>query len=100
MIPHITLGLFVAVVRMSAEHGITHWCAVMEPALLRLLRRFSVRFDLAGSLIDYRGKRQPCVAAVDAILARGYHECHDAWKLATQNGTVWPAPTVEHKKVA
>lgn len=97
MIPHITLGLLAAVVHMSAAHGITHWCAVMEPALLRLLRRFSVRFDPIGPFIDYRGKRQPCAASVDDVLTTGFHECHDAWKVVTQNGAVWPAPAMPQR---
>src|SRR3569832_956630 len=37
LIPHITVGLFAAIVRMSAEHHIRYWYAVMEPSLLRLL---------------------------------------------------------------
>ena len=37
MIPHISLGLMRSVVAMTAQSGMTHLCAVMEPALLRLL---------------------------------------------------------------
>ncbi len=91
IIPHITLGLFVAIVHMSAKHGITHWYAVMEPALRRLLKRFSIDFTAIGPMIDYHGKRQPCVAAVGEVLAKMEANCPDVWKLITDNGKVWPS---------
>jgi len=88
--PHITVGLFAAIVQMSAEQGITHWLAVMEPTLLRLLRRFGIRFERIGHDVDYHGRRRPTlgVAAdvVDGILA----ERPDIWDLVTQGGHYLP----------
>ena len=91
IIPHITLGLFAAIVQMSAKHGITHWYAVMEPALRRLLKRFSINFTTIGPMIDYHGKRQPCVAAVGEVLAEMEANCPDVWNLITDNGEIWPS---------
>lgn len=63
----LTFGLCVALMRLSAAHNITHWLAIMEPSLLRLLARFGVEFTPIGELIDYHGRRQPCYGRVDYI---------------------------------
>jgi hypothetical protein len=56
-------------------------CAVMAPALLRLLERFDLRFERLGPLIHYHGERQPCIAEAEALLdglARYHGEYHQA----------------------
>ncbi|MDA3920771.1 MAG: PEP-CTERM/exosortase system-associated acyltransferase [Salinisphaera sp.] len=68
--PLVTFGLFVALMRLSQLHGITHWLAVMEPSLLRLLSRFGISFTPIGGVIEYHGRRQPCYGAVDDIRRR------------------------------
>lgn len=86
VIPHITLGLMKAVAWMSHEHGITHLCAVMEPALLRLISRFGLFFTPLGPLVSYHGKRQPCFAAVES-LGRGVRDHRpEALELITEAG--------------
>ena len=65
--PLVTFGLFIALSRISIRNDITHWVAVMEPSLLRLLSRFGIRFHSIGGLIDYHGLRQPCYAEVQDI---------------------------------
>ncbi|WJW74468.1 PEP-CTERM/exosortase system-associated acyltransferase [Thiohalobacter sp. IOR34] len=90
--PHLTLGLFQAIVAMSAEHGITHWYAVMEPSLLRLLTRFGIVFRPIGELSDYHGLRQPCMGVVDEVLEGIWRKRRDVWTLITENGRTWPAP--------
>jgi N-acyl amino acid synthase of PEP-CTERM/exosortase system len=92
VIPHLILGLFVAIVRMSAEHNITHWYAVMDVSLLRLLRRFGINFVPIGDLVDYHGLRQPCFGSVDEVLAGIWNKRLDIWQLITADGAVWPAP--------
>jgi len=92
MFPHITLGLFQGIVSMSAEHGITHWYAVMEPSLFRLLTRFGIRFVPVGPLADYHGLRQPCFGVADEILSGIYDQRRDVWELITDGGRVWPPP--------
>ena len=91
IIPHITLGLFLAIVRMSVRHNITHWYAVMEPGLLRLLKKFSIEFIPLGPIVDYHGKRQPCVAEIGAVLESMERNCPDVWALITDNGLTWPS---------
>ncbi len=91
LIPHITIGLFAAIVRMSAAHGITHWYAVMEPALLRLLKQFSIHFQPIGSAVNYHGKRYPCVATAGDVLAQMEAGCPEIWRLITDDGKIWPS---------
>lgn len=92
VIPHLILGLFVAIVRLSAEHHITHWYAVMDVSLLRLLNRFGINFIPIGDLVDYHGLRQPCFGSVDDVLAGIWNKRFDIWQLITDDGSVWPAP--------
>ena len=86
------LGLVQGLVRISQELGLTHWCAVMEPSLLRLLQRTAIHFEPLGPPVDYHGIRQPCYAAIDPILARMARECPDVWSFVTGSGLWWPGP--------
>lgn len=92
LFPHIILGLFAAIVRMSARSGVTHWCAVIEPPLLRLLGRFGIRFRALGSLVDYYGQRQPVLGVIDEVLAGIYRDRPEVWAMITENGAIWPRP--------
>ena len=92
VIPHLILGLFVAIVKMSAERHINYWYAVMDVSLLRLLSRFGINFVPIGGLVDYHGMRQPCFGNVDDVLAGIWHKRFDIWQLITADGSVWPAP--------
>ena len=62
--PCITFGLFCGILDICLDRGISHLSAVMEPALLRLLKRFGLHFAAVGGLIEYHGLRQPCCGAV------------------------------------
>lgn len=84
----ITLGLMNGIVRMSAEHGITEWFAVMEPTLLRLLARFGIYFSPIGPMVDYHGMRQPCHANMQNLLARVRKERLQVWEIITDKGTL------------
>ena len=86
MLPHISLGLFAAVMRMAHDHGITYCYAVMEPALLRLLRRFGVIFNRIGPDVDYHGLRVPCLGTMDEALPNIHKVCPQVWDLITNRG--------------
>ena len=70
MVPYITFGLIRGVVEICLERGITHICAVMEPALIRIFGRFGIEFEHIGGLVEHHGMRQPCVARLADLLAR------------------------------
>jgi N-acyl amino acid synthase of PEP-CTERM/exosortase system len=95
VIPHITLGLMKAIVQMSWEHGITHWTAVMEPALLRLIRRLGLEFNPLGPPVQYHGLRQPCYGDANVVLAGMRLQNQDAWALITEGGAHFPCATAE-----
>lgn len=90
LLPHITLGLFAGIVRMSADEGITHWYAVMEPTLLRLLGRFGIYFDTIGPLVQHHGWRQPAIGEIDSVLAGIYSKRPEVWEIVTDCGRFWP----------
>jgi N-acyl amino acid synthase of PEP-CTERM/exosortase system len=89
ILPHLSLGLIESLVRMSVENGITHWCAVMEPTLLRLLTRLGIHFQPIGPLIEYHGRRQPCYIPLQDMLARVQRERPDVWDVITRAGQLW-----------
>jgi N-acyl amino acid synthase of PEP-CTERM/exosortase system len=92
MLFHLPLGLIKSCVEMSVREGMTHWAAVMEPALLRLLTRLGIYFNPLGSLVEYHGRRQPCWVDVGAMLARVHAERPDVWEVITDGGRLWPLP--------
>ena len=86
--PLMSLGLIQSLVSMSAEHGITHWCATMEPTLLRLLEAMSIRFTPLGPLVQSHGTRQPCTCEVGPMLERVRSEQRPLWEVLTDGGTL------------
>lgn len=86
VLPHISLGLFAAVMRMIYQHRLTHSYAVMEPALHRLIGRFGVIFNPIGPLTDYHGMRIPCLGTVDEALPNIQRVAPGVWDLITERG--------------
>lgn len=86
VLPHISLGLFAAVMRMVHEHNITHCYAVMEPALLRLLSRFGMVFNRIGQDVDYHGIRVPCITTAAEALPSIKKVAPSVWDLITNRG--------------
>src|SRR5262249_48707886 len=92
-IPNASLGLMQAMVAMAGKAGVTHLCAVMEPTLLRMLRRLGIHFTDIGPQVDYHGRRQPCYSDLDVLLARIWLEQPEVWELITSDGNLWPLNT-------
>lgn len=86
--PLMRLGLIQILIRMSAEHGITHWCALMEPTLLRMLDAMAIRFKRIGPLLEHHGLRQPCVCDVGEALAAVRREHPEYWDVLTSAGKI------------
>jgi N-acyl amino acid synthase of PEP-CTERM/exosortase system len=96
----LSLGLLAAVVRMCAERGITHICAVMEPSLLRMLARAGVYLQKLGSPVEYHGIRQPAYADLNELLSRTWKERPDVWSLLTKRGEYWPLSQAPRRALA
>ena len=88
------LALVQGLIQASDEAGLTHWCAVMERSLLRLLRTTGIHFQPAGPMIEYHGMRQPATCDIDVMLDRVRQEHGLVWDDLTQGGRLW-APQVE-----
>lgn len=96
--PYISLGLFSAILQMSVRHGITHWMAVMEPAQLRLLKRFGVEFDHVGPVMEYHGRRRPAFTEAASLIEGIRKRRPDVWSLITDGGRYLPAkPDTDYK---
>jgi N-acyl amino acid synthase of PEP-CTERM/exosortase system len=68
--PAVRLLLLRGILQTSQAMGLTHWCALMEPSLIRLLSATGVQFDALGSLVECFGQRLPCVARIDRAVSR------------------------------
>lgn len=86
VLPHLSLGLLAAVVRIAHARRISHMYAVMEPALYRLLGRFGVVFETIGPTTDYHGMRTPCLITMDETMPNIHRACAPLWNLMTDNG--------------
>jgi N-acyl amino acid synthase of PEP-CTERM/exosortase system len=93
LIPHISLGLMQAIVDMARRGGVTHLCAMMEPALLRMLSRLGIHFNNLGPRVEYHGTRQPCYSDLDLLLTRTWIERREVWEILTRDGEIWPLNT-------
>lgn len=86
--PTLLLRLFLmrGIVRVSNLIGLTYWCALMEPSLLRLLQTNSVYFQPVGSIVEHHGLRQPTVARITTVLERIADEQPYLWAFLTDYG--------------
>ncbi len=90
------LALIQGAVWLSSEAGHTHWLAVMEPTLLRLLRATGLHFVPLGPMVDYHGIRQPSVAELVPTLARLAEERPAVWDFITRNGSWYSPASARH----
>ena len=79
----IRLDLMQGIVRASTELGLTHWVAIMEPMLRRLLQSDGIHFDTLGDMVEYHGLRQPLGGEIDFVLERLRIENFDVWDYTT-----------------
>jgi N-acyl-L-homoserine lactone synthetase len=79
--PLLRLALMRGVVQ--ASEGLTHWCAVMERSLLRLLATSAIHFHNVGPVVNYHGLRQPCFNDITELLDRVAEEQPEFWAYLT-----------------
>ena len=84
------LALVRGLVQASQQHGVSHWCAVMERTLLRLLRATSIHFEDMGPVVEYHGLRQPAFCNVSGMLQRMAQEQPEIWGYVTAHGAYAP----------
>jgi len=86
-----TLGLIRGLIGSSIDHGITHWCLVVEPALLRFLGGLGFHFEPLGPVVEYHGVRQPCHADLATLIQGVLRERPDVWEVITDDGRLQPS---------
>lgn len=84
------LGLIQILLRQSIAYGTTHWAAVMEPKLLRMLAGVGIHFTCVGPLISHHGLRQPSYCYVPQMLETLRREHPEYWKIVTNAGELSP----------
>lgn len=85
----IRLALMQGVVRVSGQAGLTHWCAVMERSLLRLLQMTAIHFQPVGPQVECHGTRQPATGEIGSVLERIQREQTPVWQYVTRGGRLW-----------
>lgn len=86
VVPHLTLGLMTAIHEVCVLKDLTHLCAVIDIALLRLLRGLGLRFIPVGDPVEFHGRRQPVYAYVRDLMA-GQAETHpDIYSVVSAGG--------------
>jgi len=80
------LSLIQFLVRQSALNGVSHWAAVMEAKLLRMLAAMGIEFQSVGPLVMHHGLRQPCYIDVHQMLANVQRQQPDYWAVLTNGG--------------
>ena len=89
----LSMGLIVAITQMGIAANITHLCAVMDPALLRLLHAMGIEFRPLGPRVNYHGWRQPCFAEGIQLLDQLRKSRPEYWDLVTNGGRLAVRPT-------
>jgi N-acyl amino acid synthase of PEP-CTERM/exosortase system len=94
------LGLSQELLRQSVARGLTHWAAVMEPKLLRMLAAMGIHFTPVGPLVSHHGLRQPSYCSISQMLERMKQERPEHWMVVTDAGTLLPEYGVEQERRA
>jgi len=93
----VRLCLIRGIVQVSAQQQLTHWCALMERVLLRLLQATAIHFEAVGPVVEYHGPRQPAVCAITSMLQRMKREQAALWGYLTDNGALWSAASATQR---
>ena len=96
--PFITFGLMRGIIGICLERDITHLTAVMEPPLIRLLKRFGLDFQPVGGLVEYHGVRQPCAAGVYDLIESARSKGGPLWLYYKEEIVRRGGPALSHTR--
>jgi N-acyl amino acid synthase of PEP-CTERM/exosortase system len=88
LLRHLIFGLLGEVVEICLEYGVVHLAAVVEPPLFRMLRKFGIEFEPLGGLVEYHGKRQPCVVDIGRFIESSRYQNTDLWQFMSLRNPV------------
>lgn len=95
LMPFITLGLLGGVLGICFEYEITHLAAVMEPPLIRILRRLGLDFKPIGGLVEHHGLRQPCIAQLADLIQHSRDSESLVWQYVSRTVAEQATPVPE-----
>jgi len=81
-----TLALMAALVKMSAENGISHVLALVTKSMLRLLNRFGLAFKPLGDPVEFNGLRYASIVDLTVDLSTVAVEQPEVWRILTADG--------------
>ena len=86
------LALIRGILQATFSMGITHWCALMEPSLARLLSMSSIRFQqlAPGAEVEHKGRRLAMSASISDISHSISSERPALWKYLSSPLPVGP----------
>jgi len=91
------LGLIQILLRQSIHCGITHWAAVMEPKLLRMLAGMGIHFTPIGPVVSHHGLRQPSYCHLPRMLETLQRERPKYWNVVTDAGDLAEESPVQRR---
>ncbi len=94
------LCLMQGIVAVSGQANLTHWCAIMERSLIRLLQATAIHFQPVGPTVEFHGERQPAIGAIGTVLDRIHREQPVVWNFITGEGSLWSADVVRQTALA
>jgi N-acyl-L-homoserine lactone synthetase len=80
------IGLMAGILQISRDSGLTHWCALMDRSLLRLLQTNAIHFQPLGPIIEHRGLRQPAYGIINAVVRQLRQQEAAIWDFVTRGG--------------
>jgi N-acyl amino acid synthase of PEP-CTERM/exosortase system len=86
IIPFTPLGLVRGIIDMALDHGITWGYALLEPQLIRLLKKMGIVSEVLGPAIAYHGSRYPVRLDPLRISQSAKSKNREIWKVLTNNG--------------
>ena len=95
---HVSMGVVAMIFAQSWCHDVTHWIGLLGASLPRFLRRLGIICKPIGSVIEYRGKRQPVIADLRDVWQGVARRNPDLIRLAERFAGEGPLPV--HQLVA
>ena len=87
LFPFLSIGLIAGVIELASENGYPILLAVMEPFLIRSLRKIGIEFPFMDAPVEYHGLRVPCalLSLHEACVAMKRKD-RAAWEIVTNKG--------------
>ena len=87
IVRYLSVGLMAGILELAAKRGKPIVLAVMEPFLIRNLRKIGFEFPFIDTAVDYHGLRHPCgLPSLYDAFATMKRLSPSSWQIITQNG--------------